>query len=170
MYITCQESLYVIAPFLRKLRITLTQYWIPVLTIIHTIVEDIWRWRWRYFFNPLNPSPLLAVLISCSYSLSWRCTNAAVLSAVRAQTFSSSTDWTSSKFRRSSLIRRVSRCLGTPDKAGWKQHHNGPKPTKTPNINWQDSGTKTKDLPSSTMTIVSRMMRNVVMRTRTEKM
>lgn len=50
----------------------------------------------------------------CRYSLSCKCTSAAVLSAVKAQTFSSSTDWTSSSFRRSSLIRWVSKCLGTP--------------------------------------------------------
>lgn len=85
-----------------------------------------------------------------SYSLSWRCTSAAVLSAVSAQTFSSSTDWTSSSFRRSSLIRRVSRCLGTPDTAGWTQHHNaatplvtlcnktqGPRPNTYPPAQWR---------------------------------
>lgn len=50
------------------------------------------------------------------HSLSCRWTSAAVLSVVSAQTFSSSTDWTSSSFSRSSLIRWESRCLGTPDK------------------------------------------------------
>lgn len=86
-------------------------------------------------------SSLLGELISCKYSLSWRCTKAAVLSVVRAQTFSSSTDWTSSSFSRSSLICTVSRCLGTPDTAGWKQHHNAPEPVETANTNWRFSGT-----------------------------
>lgn len=48
--------------------------------------------------------------------VSWRWTKAAVLSVVRAQTLSSSTDWTSSSFRRSSLIRCVSKCRGTPSR------------------------------------------------------
>lgn len=96
-------------PFKHNIRLTLK---LGPLKQTHWVSQNVW--------HNFSPSAFLSLdkRELSGHSQSCRCTRAAVLSAVNAHTFSSSTDLTSSSFSRSSLTRWTSRCLGAPDTVG----------------------------------------------------